>query len=349
MSELVPHKKTIDRPGKLREYRPLPKLLDFAEGSRPVKVSLANGKQGRGTCLGCHDAPCMMLGLSNTTVPETLAEFPGDPGREVCPTRAISWNNAREAVVVNADSCIGCGLCAVRCPYGAISFTDKGKAVVESADPDGLTVACNHREEFAEHAKPKRKGRLGSGSVSILREMPDSIARLSDIVSSQFVRNLLIECGIECRTRRRGDTNMRMDGVVGFTDGRLGVLEIELANSVLDSPRALLEDVAVLHGRYGIEVERIDPLSVILSLPNARSEYYQVIADIEKVLAIRCRTLTVGVLLVLLWKFRTIDGFPGDLFMTSPRDTNLGSSVERLARGAIPLVEPYGGTYKPFK
>jgi hypothetical protein len=45
-----------------------------------------------------------------------------------------------------------------------------------------------------------------------------------------------------------------MDGVLGLSDGRLGVLEIELGNAVLDSPRFLLEDVAVLHGRYGIEV-----------------------------------------------------------------------------------------------
>ena len=104
--------------------------------------------------------------------------------------------------------------------------------------------------------------------------MPDAIGSLNSNAGTRFIRNLLIECGIKCRIRRPGDTNVRMDGVLATAEGRLGVLEIELGNAVLESPRELLEDVAVLHGRYGIEVASIDPVSIITSLPNARSEYF---------------------------------------------------------------------------
>lgn len=49
------------------------------------------------SCLHCDDAPCVT----------------------VCPTGA-SFKRAEDGIVlVNEDSCIGCGLCAWACPYGA--------------------------------------------------------------------------------------------------------------------------------------------------------------------------------------------------------------------------------------
>jgi Fe-S-cluster-containing dehydrogenase component len=49
------------------------------------------------SCLHCEDAPCVT----------------------VCPTGA-SYKRAEDGIVlVNEDLCIGCGLCAWACPYGA--------------------------------------------------------------------------------------------------------------------------------------------------------------------------------------------------------------------------------------
>ncbi len=49
------------------------------------------------SCLHCEDAPCVT----------------------VCPTGA-SYKRAEDGIVlVNEDACIGCGLCAWACPYGA--------------------------------------------------------------------------------------------------------------------------------------------------------------------------------------------------------------------------------------
>jgi ferredoxin len=135
VSEVVPRLKAIDRAGKYREYRATLARLDFDGGGHTVQVDLANGTKGRGTCLGCHDAPCMMLGPSDGALPEVLSDFPGDPTREICPTRAIGWNEFGRAVVVDNGACIGYGICINRYPYGAISLTAEGLAVVETADP----------------------------------------------------------------------------------------------------------------------------------------------------------------------------------------------------------------------
>ncbi len=49
------------------------------------------------SCLHCEDAPCVT----------------------VCPTGASFKRSDDGIVLVNEDSCIGCGLCAWACPYGA--------------------------------------------------------------------------------------------------------------------------------------------------------------------------------------------------------------------------------------
>lgn len=349
MPEVVPHLKNVVGTGKARQYRASPTRLDFGPGGQPAKISLSNGSDVTGTCLGCRNAPCMTLSVSDTELPEPLSSFPGDPAKDVCPTSALFWNNDENNVTVDQATCIGCGLCIVRCPYGAISLDAAGKAVVETSDPDSVTTTRLTGSDLSAHPKLQRVGRIGPPNSPALRYMPSSLAGLNDLESTKFVRNLLIACGVKCRTRRKGDTNIRMDGVIGLADGRLGVLEIELGNAMLESPRALLEDVAVLHGRSGIAVNNIDPVSVVLSLPNNRSEYFRVIEDIEMVLGIRCRTVTIGALLAILWQFQTLGGLPAELFATFTTDTNLFPAMKKLISDAIPAEQPYPGAYWPTK
>ena len=335
--------------GKVRDYRGPVSGRDFNGGLQPVVVELEEGIKGRGSCLGCHDAPCMTMAAEDLALPEVLREFPGDPSRDVCPTGAIAWNASGEAAEVNDDACIGCGLCVARCPYGAISLTREGVAVVESGDPDGLTEAADRASSSAGHVRTQRLGRIGPIRFPAVQRMPDAIEGLTSHVGNRFIRNLLIECGIQCRIRRPGDTNVRMDGVLATNEGRLGVLEIELGSAVLESPRELLEDVAVLRGRYGVEVGSIDPVSVIMRLPNARSEYFRVISDIGQVLNLRCRTVTVGALLAVLWQFERIGEFTGDLFVTSPDYTDLLNGMRYHLSDSIPMWEPYAGAYRTPK
>ena len=348
MSEMIPHLRNRGR-GRRRSYREPLTGRDFSDGLQPVFVDLGNVLKGHGTCLGCEDAPCMVLSERDMELPEVLREFPGNPSREVCPTRAIDWDDKDKFARVDSEACIGCGLCVARCPYGAISLTGDGVALVESSDPDGITVPAADASSQTEHPSSPTVGRIGPMDIPVVGQMPTTIADLYSNVAVRFIRNLLIQCGVQCRTRRPGDTNIRMDGVLATADGSLGVLEVEFGNGVLESPRALLEDLAVLRGRYGIQLDNNIPVSVVAELPNTGVEYFRVINDIEKVLSLRCRTVTVGALMALFWNFRRIEGFSGDLFTTSPNDTDLLNALQRHFPETFPDVEPYPGAYRPSK
>ncbi len=310
---------------------------------KPTSVVLADGRSGTGSCLGCGNAPCMEKDASELALFGTLEAFPGDPSPNVCPTWAIRWNAQHSTASIVATDCIGCGLCVSRCPYGAISLSNGMTACVEIGDPDGLIVTGANK---GDHSQPELSGQIASLNAPAAANLPAAITSLQDSKTTLLVRNLLNEVGLNARTRRRGDTNVRVDAVGFSRSKRPFVAEIETGNGVLDSPRALLEDVAVLHSRYGYAVDEIDPVSIILSFPNVRSEYYQVIRDIEKVLGLRCRTITVGALVALLWNCARIEGFAGDAFTIGDGAIDL---ADYLGIEGAKLAEPYFGAFRPAK
>lgn len=342
MSDFVVHKGRREAGTFARHYGTDATNVHYEHGERTT-VMLGDGRMGTGTCLGCGSAPCMEKDGSELTLFGTLDAFPGDPSRDVCPTKAIRWDAGKSAAFVVADDCIGCGLCIARCPYGAISLVDGLTARVETANPDVLVVAGSAK---GKHPKPERSGQIATLDAPAAANLPDTVGRLEDARTMLFVRNLLNEVGLNARTKRRGDTNMRIDAVGFSRSERPFVAEIETGASVLESPRALLEDVAVLHSRYGYAVGGIDPVSIILSFPNVRSEYYQVIRDIEKVLGLRCRTITVGALVALLWNCARLDGFDGDAFTVGAVTIDL---ADCLGLDDAKLLEPYSGAFTPAK
>lgn len=342
MSDFVVHKGRRTTDGFARGYGSHVAEVLF-EPDEPTAVLLSDDRAGAGTCLGCGSPPCIEKHGTELTLAGTLDAYPGDPSLDVCPTRAIQWNIEQAVAVVSAEDCIGCGLCISRCPYGAISLIDGRVAQVETTDPDGLVVAGKGR---GDHSIPERSGQIASLRAPAAASLPATVGALPDAKAMLLVRNLLNEVGLNARVRRRGDTNMRIDAVGFSRSERPFVAEIELSGSVLESPRALLEDVAVLHARYGYPVAEIDPISIILTFPSVRSEYYQVIRDIETVLNVRCRTITIGALVTLLWACSRLEGFADDAFALGQGTIDLAPS---LGLDAAFFDEPYPGAFTPAK
>lgn len=342
MSDFVVHKGRRAAGTLARHYGAEVAEVHYGHGECTT-VALADGRAGAGSCLGCGSAPCMEKDESELTLFGTLDAFPGDPSRDVCPTKAIRWDSENAVASVVVADCIGCGLCVSRCPYGAISMADGLTASVETTDPDGLVVVGATK---GEHPKVNRSGQIARMDAPAASNLPATVGALDDGRTTLLVRNLLNEVGLNARTRRRGDTNVRIDAVGFSRSERPFVAEIETGAGVLESPRALLEDVAVLHSRYGYVVDGIDPVSIILSFPNVRSEYYQVIRDIEKVLGLRCRTVTVGALVALLWNFSRLDGFDGNAFTVGEGTIDLSDC---LNLNDAKLTEPYPGAFRPAK
>mgnify|MGYP001564513676 FL=1 len=181
----------------------------------------------------------------------------------------------------------------------------------------------------------------------MLLNLPTTVRLLDDASALRFVANMMRVLGVDARTRRRGDTNVRFDGLAAFQSGRTAVIEIEFTANVVESPRALLEDVAILHSRYGLALPEIYPLSIVLALPNVRSEYYQVVQDIANVLHLDIRTITVGALAAILWHLGTLTTLDG-LFLTAPGPTiDLTPSIGAII--GTPVAEPYPAAFIPAK
>lgn len=345
MSDVVPHTKAIRHKGRLRQFRSDVDYIEFAP-QRGADVFMIDGSSGAATCLGCHDAPCIELNEGELGLGGALGEFPGDPSRDVCPVNAIDWSSEETSPSVDPDICVGCGLCAVRCPYGAISLSNDGIATVEASDPDSITLPAV--DNSAPHEKFPRRGAVGTPRTPFAHNLLNVLNGMTDTQATRLTRNLFAVSGVAANMRRKGDTNIRMDGLLRFGSGQIGIVELEVGSAVLESPRALLEDIAVLHGRFGVALSDIVPVSVIGSLPNVRVEYYQVIDDIEKVLDIQCRTVTIGSLCMLAWHFAALDDVRGKIFTTASGDTDLYRSIQLLCP-RMDDQEPYPGAYRPPK
>jgi len=98
------------------------------ESPRPqirIHVEKANGHSFPVRCLHCQDAVCITA----------------------CPTGAMAREPDFGAVQVNEDKCMGCFMCAMVCPFGAISAHSAGNVAVKCdfctlRQKEGLMPAC---------------------------------------------------------------------------------------------------------------------------------------------------------------------------------------------------------------
>lgn len=286
----------------------VPTFIHRAGLYSPAVIHLSNGAKTVGSCLRCPFPPCQLYG-ADELLNDYFEEFPADTSTKVCPTDALQIDTNSGIPIIITDKCICCGLCVARCPVQAITLSEKGAQVNDSQN-----------EIFRLTGKPVNEAQVRAithqyQSIPINGQIADAdfVAKVYGHImdtaiqsSAQFpnllVRNLMLSLNVPFHIRRLGDTNMRIDSVFKSGENRLGVAEIEYSDgAILDAPRDTLDDCAVLHARYHIPLNTIDPLIVSSRFPNKRSEYWQVIKDIYEVLGIRIASITVGALLILMW------------------------------------------------
>lgn len=162
-----------------------------------------------------------------------------------------------------------------------------------------------------------------------------------------IVRNLFLVLGNHCIIRRRGDVYFRIDAIIE-NNPAIGVAEIEFHKDTLEPPRAILDDIAVLSSRYGIEKQHIKPFIVLLELPNLRTEYWRVIKDIKDVLGIRIHSLTLGALCILTWMFSNAPIHSVD-FYADINTPSIKQRVEALCAGIeLPEITRHA-IFEPMK
>jgi hypothetical protein len=118
-------------------------------------------------------------------------------------------------------------------------------------------------------------------------------------LENAFVRNLLLNLGIPNKSRVVGNNEIRFD-LIGKWGDDIFVAEVGLSGTdILEEPRAILDDMAVLNARYHIAPNTIVPVIVTLEFPNKRSDVYEVFSDIKNILDVQILTISVHVMIIL--------------------------------------------------
>jgi Fe-S-cluster-containing hydrogenase component 2 len=350
----------------LKQRKTAKKLKTLAAGVYPVSIEwnqdekqsiikFSDGGQALGSCIHCINPPCLEY-TENELELEIFKEFPSDKTTEVCPTKAISWPQESDSPIIDSEACISCGICVSRCPVAAIYL-----------DPDETTATLNdlpnryfllQNQEVSETTQKfllemflqvPESGIFISEDDDILQRFFDKFKSVvteqkhSSQFSNHLVRNLMLEVGIKALMRRRGDTYLRMDIVFEQSGKKSGTCEVELGGEFLDTPRNLLDNVAVLVSRYKIGKDNIIPLVVTLSLPNRRSEYWQVIKDIKQVLDLQINSLTIGMLVLLVWNRIKISLDSQEVLYVDSDQYTLKDRFERILGRELNITEGYPG------
>ena len=105
-------------------------------------------------CGACIKACASLHGVSRIGIMEHKGRYlpivcqqcAAAPCKDVCPVEAIE---SRDGVIyLDGSKCIGCGLCALACPFGAITMMDiahKCSLCVERDDECACVKACSKR------------------------------------------------------------------------------------------------------------------------------------------------------------------------------------------------------------
>lgn len=280
---------------------------------KPGKLVFKNNFEATSYCLKCPNTPCHTYSESEL-ISKSLPEFSYDRNTLVCPTNAISIHESEYYPVIDKNKCINCGICAHRCPIGAIYMSENSACINYTLTDDILDSYCEVDEDsFYSNLSilkfTNKNGILFIDNDTNLNKVYDSISKLNKSnpnLPNLLTRNILLSLGTSFNLRRPGDVNLRMDAILG-NNSLLGTCEIEFGNDILNSPRNILDNIAVICARYSKNYDSIYPLIVSLELPNTRSEYWRVIQDIKNVFGISINSISIGALLILLWNLKYID------------------------------------------
>lgn len=275
------------------------------------KVTLSEGQQMESPCLVCSEAFCM-----NSAVDQDVFEpLKISQSEALCPVDALEINEAKLNI---GKDCISCGLCIVSCPLGALSFDENYNVCVSNSREE--LIETDKRVETSKYSIEYSTA-FSVENETLLRKVVSGINNSKSRISvvNSLVAKSLSKKNVPTYLTRQGDVNLRMDAI-SKVEETFYLIEIEvLAN--LDSPRDILDDVAVFCSRYKVEKSKVVGVIVLAELPNKRTEYWELISDIQKVIGLKIVTIPISALLVLLWNraYLNIDDYCLDHSNTSAR------------------------------
>ena len=219
--------------GTWEHYAPALPILTL----RTVSLQLAcewelpDGTSAPAACLRCEEPSCRRFSLDE--VPPMAA----DVYHEVCPVRALAADD--QGLPVFLENCIGCGLCMLRCPFGAIHLGADGRPVVRG-DLDGLRLQ-SPGERPLEPTTMLLAGAMSAGRLleALLAPVGVGLRNADAAVFYPLVARLMCAIGLPTVDSRGGDTSARMDAI-GLYGGAVVPMEVK---SFRESPEVNIKAV----------------------------------------------------------------------------------------------------------
>lgn len=294
----------------------------------PANLKFESGTTLKSSCINCSDESCINL----TTDNKVWDDLRLSQTNVICPTDAIYKDDSGNVCI--DDNCIGCGLCVSVCPIGAIYLNDKQKATLER----DLSVLQSVREPVVlsdleisyENVPIIENEGLFRGVIANLNKLD---SRTSTI--NRLVCKALQVSGVNTFLTRVGDVNMRMDGV-SVSQGYYVLVEVEIVAN-LDSPRDILDDVAVFCSRNGVKKDNVKGMIILPELPNKRTEFWELLSDIKNVLDLEIMIVPLAALLSVVWNKKLMNIF---LFNLNKENTSARSALAKILEREPNLASP---------
>jgi len=298
-------------------------------------IELDNGEVYSSICINCPNHPCLYFSSSEID----NSAFPGIPHnktRNVCIVNAIY--NTESGPVIHSDECIACGVCFKRCPVKAINidvdtnsfYVNKDNIPIysNSKDPQEILRTQRYLKDINIVQNPSKK------LIDIFRKFVELLMenlKYDKNLDNLICRNMLLAHNIPTKLRSLGDTNFRIEMVSNIND-YLIAYEVDVDQyTLLDSPRTMLDDLAVLISRHKYPKEKIIPYIITLNFPNKRTDFYEVLNDIHKVLGIRINVISIALLYLLLFdKIKLNEILIKNLFNLDREKTDIREEIIRI-------------------
>lgn len=176
-------------------------------------------------------------------------------------------------------------------------------------------------------------------SLSTIKLIPDG--------ENELIRFLINGLGPKIYFPRKGDNSERFDALIDFGDYK-SVVEIEIPSTeILDAPRNILDDYAVLKCRKKEKDSDIVPLVICWDLPNKRTDYWNVITDIYTILGIKIKTISILALALHYWTETPLDLRGDDYYLDHSNSSMIFTS--HLLRKTGLSENDYPGYFTPHK
>lgn len=255
----------------------------------------------KGSCASCDFKTCMNYKESDIC-PKKFKEFEKNISNRVCPTNAIHCDDNNKATI-DSLLCIKCGLCIHRCPYNAIQFSIKNSKCFVNNEEENLKLSSQEEQikQIAVLEELNKEISFDSVTPIFSSDYNHAIrnqAKNNPDIGEIIVRNTFINIGYICATKPAGNNHIRTE-FFGEGDNSILVGESEIYQDTLSVCRRILDDLSVLISRNGFDKQDIIPLAVINGLPNKRTDFYEVISDINNVLGVNISTITYHILFMI--------------------------------------------------